>query len=623
MTRNKFDPKAPIAHFLINRGVMPASHLEIIERCYQEVDREELDHKTAIGLTATGLITGGVMLAALGVTPFLLPAMASVAVGGLGVWNHPLRAQRREDEADFLRSNAGLLPLIAARIEEGHPAETIKAAYSEAFRAWRSTGKPDLDVMALGATAGAGLVGADGLPCVEVQAATAAATDSPNVHGHTPLANAPGHQPIAVHAHSHITNVLPSGSGATPAKTASPAQVDRRITAPDLGAYPDVTERMTALLEAMNQSGFPLGSILKRPFVWCCGGSQSGKTSAAMLLSAARIAMGEQIGYLSIDSDVELLKWSSLSLGPERYADELAKQADRIRTANKNQLRGTGICVDEMYGAFTEWGIDLNQVMGPLLQKGAKVKASFIGISQQDTSGAHGLTNIDAAWRQTRSVLEAIHEFDEHGEPYPSGRYLYSHAGGPKEEWTMPEWMLVDLNNYGDPCPVVWLLNRFPELRQGHAQPTPSPTRPAPAWASREVVQTSVQTSVQTPVQVGSGTVQDRFSGSGSVQGSNHGSEPVQGLNLNGSKTFGELNLSGSEFMNRFEPPEPTPEPANSSQFFTNLNLNRSDAIDRISGLRDAGLNQAQIIQALWNCRKGGSKGYTESVSQYKELMGD
>lgn len=297
---------------------------------------------------------------------------------------------------------------------------------------------------------------------------------------------APGHQPIAptsitvpVSVHNH----LGQQRSAAP-RTASPAQAERRTEAPDLSLYPEVTERMTVLLQAMAESGFPLGSILKRPFVWCYGGSQSGKTTAAMLLSAARIAMGEQVGYLSTDHDVEPLKWSSLSLGPEPYADELAKRADRIRRANKNELRGQGLCVDEMYSAHTEWGIDLNQVMGPLLEKGAKSKLLFIGISQQDTSGAHGLTNIDAAWRQTRSVLEAIHEFDEHGEPYPSGRYLYSHGGGQKEEWTLPEWMLGELNSYGDPCPVVWLLNRFPELRQGRTQSPPTSTTAAPAWAS-------------------------------------------------------------------------------------------------------------------------------------------
>jgi hypothetical protein len=624
MTRIKFDPKAPIAHYLIARGIMPVSHLEIVERCHEEVDREDLDHKTAIGLTATGLVTGGVMLAALGVGPFLLPAIASVAVGGLGVWNHPLRAQRREDEADFIRSNPGLLPLMTARMDEGHPAATIKAAYSEAFRAWRSTGKPDLDVMALGATAataGAELLGADGLPCVEVQAATTVATGQPIAPGHQPIAPGATQAPIAVHAHTNITNVLPGRQQAKPIGHAIPAPGQVQTEPPDLSLYPDPADRAMALMTAMAKAGMPIGSILKHPFVMAIGGSQSGKTSFAAILSILRLATGCNVTYASVDRDVPEVRWTAVTSKPLRYLEMMDSTAELISDADKGQLKGQSWVFDELLRSSQEHGADMSKLLVPCLCKGAKSGALMVVLTHAKTCSAHNLKpGFSEAWQRDRVAVEAQREGDEFGEYTPTGEYLVSIPGKEPQLWRWPEWMLTNLD------PVGWVLDAFPEFKgkalegadRGQDMPL-APTAAAPAWASMG----AVQTPVQTPVQGGSNVVQGRFSGSGMVQGSNHGSESVQALNQREPGTFGALEVDGSRFMNRFEPAEPTPEPANSPQFFTNLNLNRSDTIDRITALKNAGLNQGQIILALWGCPKGGSKGYTDALAQYKELTGE
>jgi hypothetical protein len=371
---------------------------------------------------------------------------------------------------------------------------------------------------------------------------------------------------------------------------------------------------MNALLNAMEADGCPLGRLINHPFVWAYGRSQSGKTTIVSLLAAARMALGHQIEYASMDEDIEPLRWSNVALGPLSYADRAEHVAVTIRGATKGSLAGHGFIFDELLASYADLGIDLNPLLLAVLTKGSKTRCNFVGISHADTSGSHGLSGIDAAWREERISIQAIHTEDARGERSPSGRYLVSN-GPDSEEWAIPTWMLTMCNSYGVPCPVVWLLSHFPELRQGRTQSPPAPSTTAPKWASMGMV--------QTPVQSGSEAVQARFSGSGMVQGSNHGSEAVQGLNPSELGTFGDLNLNGSGFMNRFEPAEPPSEPANPSQFFTNLNLNRSDAIDRISGLKAAGLNQGQIILALWGCPKGGSKAYTEAVSQYKELMGD
>jgi hypothetical protein len=481
MTRIKFNPKAPIAHYLISRGVMPASHLEIVERCHDEVDREELDHKTAIGLAATGLVTGGVMLAALGVGPFLLPAIASVAVGGLGVWNHPLRAQRREDEADFIRGNPGLLPLMTARMDEGHPAATIKAAYSEAFRVWRSTGKPDLDVMALGATAGAELLGADGLPCVEVQAAMAAATEQPIALGAT-------QSPIAVHAHTNITNVLPGRQQAKPIGHAIPAPGQVQTEPPDLSLYPDPADRAMALMTAMAKAGMPIGSILKHPFIMAIGGSQSGKTSIATALSVLRMATGCRCLYATVDDDVPPVKWSKLAAAPLRYVEMMDEVAETISAAGKGALQGQAWVFDEVLRSSQEFGADITKLLIPSLTKGAKTGGLLIVLTHAKTVSAHNLKpGFSEAWERDRVAIEALRERDKFGEYSPKGEYLVTIPGEAPEVWRWPEWMLTNLD------PVGWMLDAFPEFKgkaiegadRGQDRPL-APATAAPAWASAE-----------------------------------------------------------------------------------------------------------------------------------------
>ena len=86
------------------------------------------------------------------------------------------------------------------------------------------------------------------------------------------------------------------------------------------------------------------------------------------------------------------------------------------------------------------------------------------------------------------------------------------------------------------------------------------------------------------------------------------------------------LNLEG---VLKAEPPEPNFEPLNqpssedSSQNqnqFTPLNLTRDQVHQLIKQLRTAELNQTQIIEHLWQVRKGGSTGWKDAYNQFKEI---
>lgn len=83
--------------------------------------------------------------------------------------------------------------------------------------------------------------------------------------------------------------------------------------------------------------------------------------------------------------------------------------------------------------------------------------------------------------------------------------------------------------------------------------------------------------------------------------------------------------------LGKSEPSEPAAERLNQPQDrtngesepkFTTLNLTREQAIELIQRLRTE-LNQTQVIERLWECKKGGSEAWKRAYAQFKELTGE
>lgn len=87
----------------------------------------------------------------------------------------------------------------------------------------------------------------------------------------------------------------------------------------------------------------------------------------------------------------------------------------------------------------------------------------------------------------------------------------------------------------------------------------------------------------------------------------NHPTEPLNPPNIKG---YEDLD-NGSQFSS--EPSEPR---------FTPLNLTREQVMTLIENLNSE-LNQTQIIERLWQVKKGGSAAWKEAREQYRQLMGD
>lgn len=79
------------------------------------------------------------------------------------------------------------------------------------------------------------------------------------------------------------------------------------------------------------------------------------------------------------------------------------------------------------------------------------------------------------------------------------------------------------------------------------------------------------------------------------------------------------------------EPAEPTVQTVNQpednalavdEEQFTSLNLTKKHAIELIQKMRSE-LNQTQIIEKLWECKKGGSEAWKRAYAQFKSLTGE
>jgi len=141
MSKFNPSPKKLVVNELIEQGYT-VDYDDALRLCHELEEEQQTDGKIAIGLTAVGIIGAGVTLAFCGAVAPLLVPIAAIGVGMSGVWNHPIRATRRDDEADFLRANPSIVPLIEAKLHSGEAPFKVAAAYLECFRAWRTTGQP-------------------------------------------------------------------------------------------------------------------------------------------------------------------------------------------------------------------------------------------------------------------------------------------------------------------------------------------------------------------------------------------------------------------------------------------------------------------------------------------------
>lgn len=363
---------------------------------------------------------------------------------------------------------------------------------------------------------------------------------------------------------------------------------------PNLREHSDPAKRMKVLLQALAAEGFPLGSLIYSPFVWCWGQSQSGKTTVALMLALARMALGHQVSYYSTDKDVssKSVKWAEFEETADGYRMRIEAVAKRINDAEKAALKHNNWIFDEMLLAHSEHEIQLAPLITAALGKGAKTRGGLIGISQVDTSGAHGLKNLDASWRANRISLGALYTEDALGERSPTGRYEVVKNGGQTEIWTIPNWMRTEKNEYGHPDPVVWMLNRFPELVNKAAV--------SPVSAAETSVSKQADFRAQLEKLISGPSAQLKCETSGETAPETDETQSEQEVEFNSPDVI-------SDFISEDETAE--------------TNEISPERVHRVIEMKRADLTQTQIIGIEWKAKPGKTQAYLEAVEQYKTII--
>lgn len=244
-----------------------------------------------------------------------------------------------------------------------------------------------------------------------------------------------------------------------------------------------VKNRVAMLIAAMASQGFPIQRLIKHPLLWFFGQSQSGKSTIANLVNCLRLGLGYRVSYATLDDDIQPLRWDSLVKDEAGYRDLLETLTELLKDAGKGSLDADCWTIDEFYQASQT--MDLNPLIGQILAKGAKTKGKVSIISQLDTLEAHGLKGTRHAIDNARVLIAPVRAEDDMGEPHPTGEYLVTFPGEQTQKWTVPSWMLSDLNQFGQPDPVLWVLNRIPELKAGYEPTKPAQAHSAPTQQQR------------------------------------------------------------------------------------------------------------------------------------------
>ena len=519
MTKFNPSPKTLVVSELIEKGYN-LDFDDALRLCHELEEGEQTDGKIAIGLAAVGIVGAGVTLAFCGAVAPLLVPIAAIGVGAMGAWNHPIRAARRDDEADFLRANPSIVPLIEARLIGEAPFK-VAAAYLECFRAWQMTGQP----LALPATANSSPISTPHPALDEVKkvgnelcgrlvgqktvleeitqqtkaedfrGALKTAIAANGLDAATFLDSFPGKaclydwatDDVADDMADDMSAVIPSSAKAqTIGEYIDSTKPDRdvesavkqaqSVTAPtkaDILKMP-LPDRADYLMRLLAEYGCDLRNLIGRPTLAAGGLQRSGKTTLLLLVGIFEKAKGNKLFYITRDNDLYPVAFDGYANGStEEAMSALFALNTKINAGSMGSLSGQTWVLDEfstISGLLPKpkqaefWGMALTG----FAKQGGRVRFAV----HHKTASANGLppgqaetfkAEIKMLWTDRTELSDGTYQ--------PSGQYelLQEIAGYYKasgQTLQIPEWLLTEVNPawHNAPCPVRSLLSFFPEF---------------------------------------------------------------------------------------------------------------------------------------------------------------
>jgi len=514
---SKFNPrpKQLVVNELIEKGYT-VDYDDALRLCHELEEEEKTDGKIAIALAAVGIIGAGVTLAFCGAVAPLLVPIAAIGVGMSGVWNHPIRATRRDDEADFLRANPSIVPIIESKLQSDEAPFKITSAYAECFRSWQLTGKPlalptvensrlilpshptdeELQVVGnrlcdrlkvAGKFADLERIG-QRVKAGDLKGGLKMAISANGLNAASFLDAFPGKAHLYDWSSEAMAAVIPTAEKeqtiADYIETTKPSDRDiesavkqaQSVTTPtkaDVLKMP-LSDRADYLLKLLAEYGCDLRNLIGRPTLAAGGLQRSGKTTLLLLTGILEKAKGNKLFYITRDNDLYPISFDGYASGStEEAVKALLALSTMINTGSMGSLSGETWVLDEFSAISGElpkpkqaefWGMALTG----FAKQGGRVRFAV----HHKTATANGLppgqaetfkAEIKMLWTDRTELQDGTYQ--------PSGQYelLQEVAGYYKasgQTFQIPLWLLTEKNPawHNAPCPVRSLLTFFPEF---------------------------------------------------------------------------------------------------------------------------------------------------------------
>jgi hypothetical protein len=383
-------------------------------------------------------------------------------------------------------------------------------------------------------------------------------------------------------------------------------------------------ERAIAILTRLNKDGFDVSRCIAEQITCICGNQRGGKGTLMAILAILCCAIdpATKIHYFTAGDDIYPFKCDRLvcrlnypdldgEQGDRKVAAELYKYLKQMDNGTQGSYQDIVLVIDEAVALSDYLSPDQKQWMIRFLltranKKGAQIFIVLHGINLTSWVGTGNTSGLSSTFK-TGATFIGCEATSKKINPLRSisvatGRYFISSPDDfskPMERGDLgvvPDWLKTEINPAtGQPDPARTLLNFFPELASGNQV-----TSPSVEYIRQRLESLLDSSAVEPSPDPDSSPVQDS-------EPLNRAPEP-----LNQRADDGCTDLEdGSQFSSD-----------DGSERFTPLNLTKEQALALIENLNPE-LNQTQIIERLWQVKKGGSAAWKEAREQFRELMGE
>lgn len=236
-----------------------------------------------------------------------------------------------------------------------------------------------------------------------------------------------------------------------------------------------IQKRAEKMLSELALSGCDLGPYIYDKVLIATGTQRSGKSTIVVIIGILEAALlGKELRYITSDGDIYPVAFSGIANGSKYYS----MAAKEIESTQLGQASNIVWIFDEITKQDTETKTQLwEQLLTGFVKTGASARLITHGITMKAIGFPVGMSD------QVKSesvILKAQRESDlmdrskaaslPNGGHYPSGSYKRQELHGDclrdvaEEHLQLPDWLLFDTNEQGNPCYVRSLLKYFPEL---------------------------------------------------------------------------------------------------------------------------------------------------------------